>query len=372
MLNKYLIRGRNLKYIIKHNFRNHSFIRLIIFSLVFYICYYMGVFTHFLERDVIELQTELRLNQINSIGSLNNIDKNIDLKDQLNFHYIHNQVDFCKPAVVDNKHIEPYIVILVKSKFANFENRQAIRSTWAKPTDKNLLIRTIFLIGYPSDEDFKAHRSLNDLLIPSPIEQIKTESQTYRDIIQQDFIDTYYNNTLKTCMGIKWITQYCPNSKYYLFIDDDFFLNPKFLMSFLRNNLTNSMTDKLYAGYVFDNSSPMRHFISKWYISLKEYPYNKFPPYAAAGWYILSQNSVKLFYSGTKTVKLFRFDDIYLGIVAQKYQIKPLHLESVYFYTPDFDPKFFINSVMASHGFSQKNLIYIWKQIEDRVKFTSE
>ena len=55
--------------------------------------------------------------------------------------------------------------------------------------------------------------------------QLLIESEKFNDLIQQDFTDTYYNNTLKTCMAIKWINNYCSNSKYYLLIDDDFYLS---------------------------------------------------------------------------------------------------------------------------------------------------
>ena len=115
-------------------------------------------------------------------------------------------------------------------------------------------------------------------------------------IVQQTFTDAYYNNTLKTIMGIKWINHYCPNSKYYMFIDDDFFLNPRLLLDYLARNVTPRVEPSLYAGFVFADSAPMRHVMSKWYISLEEWPYARYPPYASAGFYILSRQSARLFY----------------------------------------------------------------------------
>lgn len=68
---------------------------------------------------------------------------------------------------------------------ANFEARQAIRETWMsyQPSDLNgtalFDIRTAFLLGQTINDTGQ-----NDVLI---------ESNTYRDIIQEGFIDAYLN-----------------------------------------------------------------------------------------------------------------------------------------------------------------------------------
>ncbi len=66
-----------------------------------------------------------------------------------------------------------------------------------------------------------------------------------------------------------------------MFIDDDFYLNPKKLMNYLKTEITESKYENLFGGYVFPSSRPMRHINSKWYITLQEYPYHKFPPFVA-------------------------------------------------------------------------------------------
>ncbi len=64
----------------------------------------------------------------------------------------------------------------------------------------------------------------------------------YGDLVQENFLDSYRNLTLKTLMGIRWASIYCANAKFIVKIDDDVVLNPYFLVNYLDNNtnLTNA------------------------------------------------------------------------------------------------------------------------------------
>uniref|UniRef100_A0A8C1RA65 Hexosyltransferase n=1 Tax=Cyprinus carpio TaxID=7962 RepID=A0A8C1RA65_CYPCA len=61
------------------------------------------------------------------------------------------------------------------------------------------------------------------------------KSLRYHDIIQQDYRDTYNNLTLKTLIGMYWITKYCPEAKYILKTDSDMFVNTEYLIEELLN-----------------------------------------------------------------------------------------------------------------------------------------
>ena len=41
----------------------------------------------------------------------------------------------------------------------------------------------------------------NDVQIEGEVE---AESQEHKDIVQGSFMDTYFNNTIKTAMGLRW------------------------------------------------------------------------------------------------------------------------------------------------------------------------
>lgn len=50
-----------------------------------------------------------------------------------------------------------------------------------------------------------------------------------------DFRDAYYNNTLKTLLGLRWLVEICPNYRYAYFVDDDMYVSLKNLLKFIRN-----------------------------------------------------------------------------------------------------------------------------------------
>ena len=384
--------------------RPRALIHLFIILIIVYLCYILGLFTHMLEKDLNEFRYPLKIDVRVALQNLYQDSQSLKYLDinNLNYTFIHKAEKTCEPAKlnVNGRRVngKPYLVILVKSKLTHFEHREAIRKTWGQ-SDPMKLIRTVFLVGLPSPDeaanpieaksvdleslhqnenivhsrdDSKSKNTLQDLKKEQhDLFKLEMEYEKYGDIIQQNFLDTYYNNTIKTFMGIRWINEYCSNARFYLFIDDDFYLNPNLLMKYLANNVTESMLSTFYAGYVFGNSSPMRHLLSKWYISLKDYPYHKFPPYVAAGCYILSRQSAHLFYMASKLIELFKFDDIYMGILAHKLDIKPLHLESVYFYAPSYYPSVYAKEVIAAHKFTSDDITRIWAQLEKFIEFKS-
>ncbi len=65
--------------------------------------------------------------------------------------------------------------------------------------------------------------------------KIEKESALFGDLVQGDFHDNYYNNTLKTMAGLRWAAEMCPTSRFYLFVDDDYYVSPRNLLRFLRN-----------------------------------------------------------------------------------------------------------------------------------------
>ena len=75
--------------------------------------------------------------------------------------------------------------------------------------------------------------------------EIMKESSKYDDLIQVDVIENYYNLAPKTLMGLRWAYENCINAKYFLFIDNDYYLSVKNLLLFLRNPLKyEKYTDK--------------------------------------------------------------------------------------------------------------------------------
>ena len=222
----------------------------------------------------------------------------------------------------------PKLMIVVKSSITNTGHRNAIRKSWG---DENRFtsttIKTVFLVGSCNSLDHKSISNCNDM--------IHTESELHHDIVQIDYIDTYYNNSIKAIGGFEWLRKYCSEAEYALFVDDDFYISVKNLLSFINNPFQDPLTKlpngyfpydgRMYAGYVVFAQTPDRHPDHKWYNSIKEYPFDKFPNFVRAGAYLVSNRAFKEVAVAAPFVKLFNFDDNYLGIIARKLDIKLLH-----------------------------------------------
>jgi hypothetical protein len=61
---------------------------------------------------------------------------------------------------------------------------------------------------------------------------------------------------------------------------------------------------------------------------------------------------------------IYRFDDIFLGIVAHKANIEPLHSEHFYFYKKKFENVFSYRDVLASHGYDNSDeMLRVWSEM---------
>lgn len=58
-------------------------------------------------------------------------------------------------------------------------------------------VKILFLLGQTAKNETQA--------------KINTESEVYGDVIQESFLDTYNNLTLKTVMMLKWVNKNCKN-----------------------------------------------------------------------------------------------------------------------------------------------------------------
>ncbi|XP_022197182.2 beta-1,3-galactosyltransferase brn [Nilaparvata lugens] len=309
---------------------------LVVFVLGF--AYVFGVFTHIFEKDyysdfsyplegdIVKYAYQLRYYKKPDTGPIN----------EYNFSYLYNAKGKC--TMPDKEKIR--LVIIVKSAIKHFKRRLVIRHSWGyEGRFSDVPVRTVFILGVGGDENLQ--------------HEVALENETFGDIVQANFTDNYYNNTIKTMMGFKWAVLYCPNAMFYFFSDDDMYVSTKNILRFVRNpinypaylqqaivslNTSHSLPKifdhvgrepllleedhisnrklqqvldyqlpenvSLYSGYVFV-SSPHRHLTSKWCVSLEEYPYHMWPPYIAAGAYVMSHEALFSLYYGSLFTKQF-------------------------------------------------------------------
>ncbi|KAI1305250.1 Beta-1,3-galactosyltransferase brn [Halotydeus destructor] len=336
------------------------------------LCNVFGLHTHLLEvnydsgfsypADLPELRSTIDL--LKNGETVNTLPIN-----EYNYRFLIKNDKKCrtKKMMIDDRTVREKLnlVLMVKSALTHRERRDSIRELWGSETRFiDVAVRRVFVVG--SCNSLESGQSRDKCQ-----DSIDEESEFNKDIVQADFLDTYYNNTIKTMVGMKWIVNHCSNAEFALFVDDDYYVSMKNLLKFLRNPFGTSeapqkvspdFDGRLFSGYVFWNSSPMRHKTSKWYISLEDYRYSSYPPYVTAGAFVLSNEAIKDFYYASLYTQHFKFDDIYLGILAKKVNLVPHHNENFYYWKKSYDSDEY-KDVIASHGFGDvKELTSVWMQ----------
>ncbi|XP_053160655.1 beta-1,3-galactosyltransferase 5-like [Hemicordylus capensis] len=244
----------------------------------------------------------------------------------------------------------PFLVILVTSSPGQSNARTAIRETWGKKRlVANKRIVTYFLLGTTLNH--------NDHMA------VTAESMKYKDIIQKDFIDTYYNLTLKTMMGIEWIHKFCPQSSFVMKTDSDMFVNTYYLTELLVKRNRNT---RFFTGFLKLNDRPIRQWLSKWYVSKYEYPGNKYPPFCSGTGYVFSTDVASQVYNISENVPFVKLEDVFIGLCLAELNIKLEELSSKQTFFPerlDFSPCHF-KKIVTCHFVKPYELRTFWNALE--------
>ena len=197
------------------------------------------------------------------------------------------------------------LIIFICTEIDNFDTRNVLRKTWLSDLLGNTKdIRYTFLLGKARNNDAQLQR------------KVMAENEINRDILLENFIDNYYNLTLKTIMGLRWVSQECSNAQFVMKVDDDVYINIRNLLPVL--DLYKGELKTSIGGYCGRNGSPTRDKSSKFYLSHEDYPYDTFPPYCSGTGYIFSISLAKQLFEVSKEVKLFPFEDVFIGFCLSK------------------------------------------------------
>ncbi len=275
------------------------------------------------------------------------------------YTYIINPVHKCPDHGTgsDGQGSSVFLLVLVKSKFDHFKNRDVIRRTWGNESLAMSLARTklktVFLLGDLVPENLNGSSDIRD--------RLKTESQQYGDLIQQDFLDAYFNNTLKMKMGYHWALTFCQSAEFLAFLDDDYFVDTPNLIKALRTNITRREYSRVVAGFVMWYDSVVRDRTNKWYVSPSEYSYKTYPPFVIAGSVFLHSSAARRLFTGMSFTKPFRLDDIYLAINAWKLDMETRHWPGVHQYPVKYDAVKY-SDVIAIHGYeNMAKVLTFWE-----------
>ncbi len=266
------------------------------------------------------------------------------------FTYIINEPDKCtesRPA--------PFLVLLITTEARQLDARNAIRQTWGSDSVALALgfIR-LFLLGKNEGELGLLQQKM-----------LEAESQRYHDIIQQDFLDSYKNLTIKTLMGMNWVAMHCQQASYVMKTDSDMFVNTEYLILNLLRPETEPKKN-YFTGSTMKGYKPNRNQNSKWYMSPELYPSEKYPTFCSGTGYVFSGDLARKIYQASLSIPYLHLEDVYVGICLAKLQIEP---------TPPPNAFLFNNwrvsyssckysHLITSHGFHPNEILKYWHHLQ--------
>lgn len=251
-----------------------------------------------------------------------------------------------------------YLLMVIKSVATQHDRREAIRKTWGKEqVIDGKRIKTLFLLGKSSNEvERQNHQKL-----------VEFEDQIYGDILQWDFLDSFFNLTLKETHFLKWFHTYCPNVQYIFKGDDDVFVSINNILEFLE--LSNHGKD-LFVGDVIFKARPIRRKDNKYYIPDTLYNKTFYPPYAGGGGFIMDAALARRLHWVANTLELFPIDDVFLGMCLEGLEVIPVkHIAFKTFgLVKKKDSKLnkepcFFKSMIVVHKLLPPDLLHMWNLV---------
>ncbi|XP_077118125.1 beta-1,3-galactosyltransferase 2-like [Ranitomeya variabilis] len=288
-------------------FRNHLSkfcitLCLVLISLSGYVLYYEKKIEHFTKWFQASVKLQDRKKPVNNL-TYPAFQHPLAPPYPFPYKFLINQPDKCKNR-------KPFLVIMILGLCYDSESRHTIRETWGNESLYDVEVVRIFLVG-------RSH------FFPERIQDLlEEESEIFGDIIQQDFMDTYYNLTLKTLMGMEWVTKFCPSASYVIKIDNDMFLNVDNLVHQLLNPDL-PVRQNYFTGYIVTNTGPLRSKAYKWYVPEEVYPNNTYPPYCAGPGYVFSVDMAKKIYDVAQEIRVIPMEDVFMGICLYELHIPP-------------------------------------------------
>ncbi|KAI9517363.1 hypothetical protein NQZ68_004580 [Dissostichus eleginoides] len=253
---------------------------------------------------------------------------------------------------------DTYLLMIIKSVATQHDRREVIRKTWGKEqVNDGKRVKTLFLLGKPSSVAERAnHQKL-----------VEYEDYIYGDILQWDFLDSFFNLTLKETHFLKWFHTYCPSVRYVFKGDDDVFVSVDNIFEFLEGS---NQANNLFVGDVIVKAKPIRKKENKYYIPLALYNKTHYPPYAGGGGFLMDGNLARRLYFVADTLELYPIDDVFLGMCLEVLQVTPIKHNAFKTFglvknkssKLNREPCFF-KSMIVVHKLLPSDLMHMWHMV---------
>ncbi len=261
-----------------------------------------------------------------------------------NYHFILDEPDKCGQW-------DPFLVLMVPVAPHQLEARNAIRSTWGSESSvQGKAVLTLFLVGLTGGAEAQ--------------QQLEEESRQHRDLLQSNFVDSYFNLTIKTMVIMDWLATRCPQAAYAMKVDSDMYINVENLITFLLS--PNTPRENYITGHLMWDRSVVRNKNSKWYVSEELYPEPKYPTYLLGMGYVFSNDLPEKIVEASKKVKAFNIEDAYVGACLKQLGIEPSSPPDPSLfrvYMGQYNRDNFLRVITTILG-SPQQLIDIWKDVK--------
>lgn len=211
--------------------------------------------------------------------------------------------------IIDSQHCTPptFLLVVVRSEPEHFLERRDVRDTWGSVTSyRDKRIRTVFMMGHSKYTD-------NGLQ-----QELLKENTIYGDIVVGDFVEHFRNQTYKSIMGLSWFDTHCEHADYVLMTNDETMVDPYHLIDFLLARET-GYSDKLLYCSTLQDFAPSRNPSDKLFVTMKDYPYDTFPPHCDNMAFVMSGVTAVQLLEAARTVTSFWQDHVYVtGLLALK------------------------------------------------------
>lgn len=260
------------------------------------------------------------------------------------FHYTILEEDVCYTR---NKQTEVFLFIAVCVSAHNFKQRTVIRNTWGTIIHNTNTAKLIFFLGVPNDTNTQKN--------------IIKESLKYQDIVQENFIDSYRNLTLKSISVLRWVSLFCNRTRHVLKVDDDMFVNIPFLLDYLNT----SDVHNAIVGQRISFSQPIRNQTSKWYTPEVFFSDKFYPAYTSGTSYVISGDIVDKLYRSSFLEPFFWLEDVYITGLC-RIRISADIIDSLYFSClHPFPNGCSYKHRISGHLNTPEDIVKIWQELNN-------
>ncbi|KAK0428662.1 hypothetical protein QR680_010937 [Steinernema hermaphroditum] len=213
--------------------------------------------------------------------------------------------------------VDKSLFVFIPSRPSAFEQREAIRQTWAHP-NKTTKAAVFFVLGDAQNDSLS--------------EAVEEENRISGDLIVTDVVDSYRNLSLKIYTSLDWYNMFCPNVPFALKIDDDSVAELDRLLHFVETEFDKGDNKTIY-GVIWRGTAVNRDANSTWYVPKELYERRRYPAYCNGPAYMMTSTAAKAIIEMAAETPLLQVEDaLFTGILASKALVRRVDKSGIFWW----------------------------------------